>query len=53
MDELDHVEDFKPDSLAFLKLRCLELADRNTHGGEDVLELAERYFTWIIRNEEI
>lgn len=39
--------------IRFLKLRCLELADRNTHGGEDILKLAEHYFAWIFRNEEI
>lgn len=39
--------------IRFLKLRCLELADRNQHGGEDILALAERYFAWIVRNEEI
>ena len=39
--------------IRFLKLRCLELADRNARGGEDELELAERYFAWIVRNEEV
>lgn len=37
----------------FLKLRCLELADKNQRGGEDLLALAECYFAWIVRNEEI
>lgn len=53
MDDLGNDEGFRPEWRDFLKLRCLELADRNVHGGEDVLELAERYFAWIVRNEEI
>ena len=53
MDDLNDDEGFRAEVRTFLKLRCLELADRNAHGGEDVLELAERYFAWLARDEEI
>lgn len=51
MDELDHDEDFKYDSLAFLKLRCLELAEEDRFRNEDRLAVAMRYFEWLMQDE--
>lgn len=51
MDELDHDEDFKYDSLAFLKLRCLELAEEDRSRNEDRLAVARRYFEWLMQDE--
>lgn len=51
MDELDNDEDFKSDSLAFLKLRCLELAEEDRSRNEDRLAVAMRYFEWLMQDE--
>ena len=53
MDELNPNEDFHPDLLVLLKLRCLELAgseiDRSCN--DDRLIVARRYFEWLMKDE--
>lgn len=51
MDELNHDNGFKYDSLAFLKLRCLELAEGDRSRNEDRLAVARRYFEWLMQDE--
>lgn len=51
MDELGYDEGFMYDSLAFLKLWCLELAEEDRTRNEDRLAVARRYFEWLMQDE--
>lgn len=53
MDELNPNEDFHPDLLVLLKLRCLELAESEIDRSysDDRLTVARRYFEWLMQDE--